>query len=310
MDKNDNDILERWEGLLSPAELNALRWITLDPTRPFCSKDLTELPQIHSKGTARNIIWKLKKHGLIELFCKSRYSFHKLKSVEHSKIKKPMTISRMGVNGLRRVQIDFTSLLNSLSFEELCKIHDVRLVFTVNGLYEILSKAGYCKKDLFSKDIFFGCFVWSKYRSLQVVLHVSGTVSFILDSSNCPIEASEEGFVSLAAFLGGIRDKLFTAVKSTKNDFTEDKIPFVDFWKVTMWHYGRDSAQEFSGEAFNITFKMWCGELARIYVHEQKESRKVRVEVIETPKKPLQQVIADKLNLCCGRCQGCLKQSS
>ncbi len=91
---------------------------------------------------------------------------------------------------------------------------------------------------------------------------------------------------------------------------TDKNLPSVDVWKVDMWHYGKDSAQEFSGEAFNITFKMWCGELARIYVHESSNSRKVRFEVTETPKKPLQEIIAKKLELCCGRCAQCIRQSS
>ena len=61
-----------------------------------------------------------------------------------------------------------------------------------------------------------------------------------------------------------------------------------------------------------LTSPLRCGveNLQRIYVHEQDHSRKVRFEVTETPKKPLQEVIANKLNLCCGRCQGCLKLSS
>jgi hypothetical protein len=295
--------------MLSPAELQALRWIKLDPTRPYCSRDLMDLPKIRSKGTARNVNWKLKKLGIIELYCKSLYAFYKLKSIDRSKVKKPMTLSRMGVNGTRRVQIDLPSLLSSLSMEELCRVHDVRLTFIADGLYKAFWEMGY-KLDPASKDIFFGSLGWSKYRRLQIVLHRNGKVSFILESGNCPIEASTEGFVSLAAFLGGARIKLLSACETVNTKFNEENIPIVDGWTVTLWHYGRDSAQEFSGEGFNITFKMWCGELARIYVHEQDHQRKVRFEVIETPKKPLQEVIANKLNLCCGRCQGCLKQSS
>ena len=296
--------------MLSPAEKQAYEWIKLDPTRAFCSNDLTELPKIRAKGTARNIIWKLNGQGIIELFCRSRYAFYKLKTVDRSKIKKPMTLYPMGGNGLRRVQVDFLALLDSLSTEELCKVHDVRLVFVGDGLYDILLREGSYKPDLVSKDISFGCFVWSKYRSVQVYLHRNGMVSFILDCGNCPVETSIGGFIGMAAFLGGIGNALFNACKTAYPMLTEERHPSVEGWKVVMWHYGKDSAQEFSGEAFNITFKMWCGELARIYVHEQDHSRKVRFEVIETPKKPLQQVIANKLNLCCSRCSGCLRQSS
>ncbi len=265
---------------------------------------------IRTEGTARNINWRLKKLGIIELYCRSLFAFYKLKSVDISKIKKPMTLSRMGGNGLRRVKIDFLSLLDSMVAEELCRVHDVRLTFVAERLYGLLVSTGSYKPEVGSKDVFFGLFEWSKYRSAQVFLHANGTVSFVLESGNCPIEVSTSGFVSMAAFLGGIRNQLLNAGRLIDNTISEATIPIVDVWRVVMWHYGKDSSQEFSGDGFNITFKMWCGELARIYVHEQDNSRKVRFEIVETPKKPLQQVIADKLNLRCSRCSGCLKQSS
>ncbi|MGA3060152.1 MAG: hypothetical protein ABSD92_07250 [Candidatus Bathyarchaeia archaeon] len=316
MATNDDDSLEHWEGLqhwqgvLSPGEMKALRWITLDPTRPFCSRDLMESAGIRSKGTARNINYKLNKQGIIELYCRSIYAFYKLKSVDRSKIKKSVTLSRMGGNGLRRVKIDLIPLLDSMAAEELCRVHDVRLTFLAGQLYNLLLSTGVYKLELGSKDIFFGSFEWSKYRSVQVFLHCNGKVSFVLDCGNCPIEASTTGFVSMAGFLGGIRNQLLNACRIIDGKVIEEAVPLVDVWKVVSWHYGKDSAQEFSGEGFNITFQMWCGLLARIYVHEQDHSRKVRFEIAQTPKESLQEVIAKKLNLCCGRCPGCLKQSS
>lgn len=267
-----------------------------------------EILPTNSKGSARNIILELKKQGLIELYCRSKYAFYKLKNVEKSKIKKPMTLSRMGGSGLRRINVDLPALLDSMDAEELCKVHDVRLVFTAAKLYDLLIMGGY-RTMPFSKDICFGTFAWSKYRQVQVFLHANGTISFVLDCSDCPVESSAVGFVSMAAFLGGVRNRLLNVCRDADNGIIEESVPLVDFWKVAMWHYGKDSAQEFSGEAFNITFKMWCGELARIYVHEQENSRKVRFEVLETPRKTLQQVIANKLNLCCRGCKECLRQS-
>ena len=203
---NDNDTLEHWEGELSPAEVKALRWITLDRTRAFCSGDLIELPGIRSKGTARNIIWKFKKLDLIELFCKSVYAFYKVKSIDRSKIKAPMTTYRMRSSGLKRVHVDFSALLDSMTMEELCKVHDVHLAFAAEELYPILHRKGTFRIDPFSKDIYFGSFIWSKYRSLKVILHKTGNISFILKCSNCPVEASAIGFMGMAAYLGGIRN--------------------------------------------------------------------------------------------------------
>ncbi len=268
-----------------------------------------EVLQSNSKGSSRNVILELKKQGLIEPYCRSICAFYKLKTVDKSKMRKPMTLHRMEGNGVRRIHVDPIALLDSLPMEELCKVHDVRLTFSASGFYNALLSTGLYQFDTNSKDILFGDFIWLKYRSLKVFLHRSGTVTFQLDCSNCPIEASTMGFVSLAGFLGGMRKELSIACKGINPEMKEESIPIVDYWKVVMWHYGKDSAQEFSGEDFNITFKLWCGELARIYVHKQDHSRKVRFEKIETPKKPLQQVIADKLNLDCSRCVRCLRQS-
>jgi hypothetical protein len=292
---------------LSHVEVKTLQWINLDPTRPFCSRDLWELNYFHSKGTARNIICKLKKYQIIELFCHSRYAFYKLKSVDRSKIKKPITVYRIGGSGLKRLQVDFVSILESLPMEELCKVHDVHLTFKGDGFYQSLINKRIYKVNPVSKDLDFGSFPWSKYRSLQVVLHKTGCVSFVLDCTNCPIEASAVDFVKTAGFLGGIRNQLLNTCKQINPVLSETSLPAVEEWTVVQWHYGRDSTQEFSGEGFNVSFRLWCGELARIYIHEHDRIRKVRMEVIECPRKPLEKVIEEKLNLCCSRCRLCIK---
>ena len=268
-----------------------------------------ELPEKCSKGSARNIIFKLKSLKLIKLYCRDRFAFYILESPATSAIKKPMTLSRMVGSGLKCVQIDFGALLDSLPLEELCKIHNVRLTFVAEGLYESFLKNEPSRPEIGSKDISFGKFIWSKYRSLEVILHHNGTVSFRLDCGNCPVEASAVGFACMAAFLGGVRNELLNAWKNICQEVTQERLPRVEDWKVVQWHYGRDSAQEFSGQRFNITFKMWCGELARIYVHCQDKSRKLRLEIIQNPNKPLREAIAEKLNLFCERCKWCSKPS-
>jgi len=214
-------------------------------------------------------------------------------------------------NNLKCVQINFGALLDSLSFEELCKVHNVRLTFVAEGLYESFLKSEVINPAPSSKDILFGNFTWSKHRSLDVILHHNGTVSFRLNCSSCPVESSALGFVCMAAFLGGVRNELLSAWKKVCQEVSEEKILRVEDWKIVQWHYGRDSAQEFSGDRFNITFKMWCGELARIYVHEQDKLQKLRMEIIQNPDKMLRDVMAEKLNLCCSRCKcrWCTRQS-
>ena len=67
-------------------------------------------------------------------------------------------------------------------------------------------------------------------------------------------------------------------------------------WTVTMWHFGRDSLTEYSGERFHIT---WEGGLKvfRIYSKgfKNKKKMKIREEIQEYPNKPLKDAFIDKL---------------
>lgn len=211
--------------MLSPAEKKVYDWAKLDPTRPFCSKDITELPEKYAKGTARNITSRLHELKLIEIYCKDRYTFFILASADQFKVKKPMTVSHMGGSGLKHVQINFGALLDSMPWEELCKIHHVRLIFTAEGLYELFLENKSHQPDPVSKDISFGSFIWSKYRSLEVTLHHNGMVSLRLDCGNCPVEASAVGFACMAAFLGGVRNELLNAGKTVCSELNEEKLP-------------------------------------------------------------------------------------
>jgi hypothetical protein len=110
---DDNDSLGKQKKLLSPAEKRTLEWIKSDPARAFCSRDIAETIKI-TEGTARNIISKLNKLKLIELFCRDKLAFYKLVSSDPSKIKKPIIVSHMRGTGLRRAQINLAALLSSL----------------------------------------------------------------------------------------------------------------------------------------------------------------------------------------------------
>jgi len=215
-----------------------------------------------------------------------------------------MTLSRMRGNGLKRLETDIGALLESLPWEELCKVHDVHLTFQAEGLYGVFFESGKYVPGEASKDIFFGSFIWSKYRSVKVVLHRTDTVSFYLGCTHCPVECSAVWFMSMAAFLGGIRNELLNAARKLDPKPTSESLSEVGDWLVVKWHYGRDSAQEFNGAPFNITFKMWCGALARIYVHQQDKTNRLRIEIAQNPNKPLRQAVSEKLNLCCG-CKKC-----
>jgi hypothetical protein len=270
-----------------------------------------ELPKKCPSGSARNIIFKLKSLKLIKLYCRDRLAFYVLECADTRAIKMPMTLSRIGDKGLRRIEINLVDLLESLPWEELCRVHDVHFTFFAENLYKAFLGKGYVPIQ-FSKDIDLGKFVWTNYRSATVILHHNGRVSFILECANCPIESSTDNLVCMASFLEKCWNGILDKARGFDPELDITSMPKVEDWLIVQWHYGKDSAQEFSGEMFDITFKMWCGILARIYVHEQDRIRKLRVEVLQKPHKTLRQVSAEILNLCCCRCKykWCSKPSS
>ncbi len=67
-------------------------------------------------------------------------------------------------------------------------------------------------------------------------------------------------------------------------------------WTVTMWHFGRDSLTEYSGERFHITWEEGL-KVFRIYSKKfhNKEKMKIREEVQEYPNKPLEEAFMNKI---------------
>ncbi len=292
---NDNDSLEHWQDILSPAEIKALKWIMLDPTRAFCSKDLTELPKINSMGTARNIIWHFKKLGLIELFCKSIYAFYKLKSTNRNKVKKPVTLTHMGGKyNLKQLSIqDYEKYLDSLGWDDLWKVHDVVLCFKAQGVYEQVIKDAKRVVNEYSKDAQFLAIDWQNNRHLKVFLHRTGTVTCYLKCSVSPLEVTPEGLADLSAVLGKVQTRLEDALKAT-SQAKANPVPDVSKWVVTQWHYGKDSKKEISGKSLNITYRTWSGALVRIYLKRHGQKFRPRKEIIEQPRKPLPRAFSEK----------------
>ena len=71
-------------------------------------------------------------------------------------------------------------------------------------------------------------------------------------------------------------------------------IPHVVDWIITQWHYGKDSLKEISGASLNVTFETWSKTLGRIYV--KSELKRIRVEEIQSPRKPIQELFEEIIN--------------
>lgn len=291
-EKNDNDNLEGYQ--LTPADRHIYEWAKLRPDQPFCYLDFKDK---FAHGTIRNSFSKLKKFRLIRLYCRSSVAFYIPSSSKLKKPTEPITLTRMvGGGGVRGVRVSLGAFLDSLDWEDVCRVHNVVLSSSVERLYDLLLKDGIVNPIKGSRDIKFGSFKWSRGRELKVVLHCNGKVTSYLKCSHCPIEVSISSLVSLSSFLGGIRHSLVQAAVSIDPRFSGEFVPDVSNWIVVQWHYGKDSKQEISGPAFNVTFRTWCNELARIYMHHCGEFNKARLEVLQKPKKPLPEAFAEKLD--------------
>jgi hypothetical protein len=271
-----NDVLE-------PVEKRILERMERQPDTPFCFLDFRD---IYKHGTIRNAFSKLKKRRAIRLFCRSGPAFYVLSSSNLEKV------TRFRMVGRDSVRIDFGAFLDSLDFEDVRRVHDVKFCFSVDGLYGLFSENGMCSV---SRDIELGSFVWSRSRVLRVFLHHNGKVTAHLKCSDCPVEVSVSGLVDLASFLGGVRIRMVARAVHLDQLFEEQMMPEVSDWMVVQWHYGRDGACEISGPAFNVTFRTWFGELARIYMRRRGNVLKPRLEVVESPRKTLQQAFVEKI---------------
>lgn len=297
-----NDTINRGDGdthyhvadSLTPAERYIYEEAKRKPDEPFSYLDFKDK---YAHGTIRNTFSSLRNKGLIRLYCRSCVAFYVLSSGKPKETPEKMTLHhRVGRGGVRGVKIDFGSFLDSLGWEDVCRVHDVCLVFVVDGLYELFFRYGVGHVVKGSRDIWFGDFVWSRGRVLKVFLHCGGKITCYLKCSECPVEVSLDGLVGLSSFLGGVRVRIVNAAVSVDSDFDEGLIPDVPDWIVSQWHYGRNGAREISGPAFNVTFTTWFGELARIYMRHSSKLLKPRLEIHEKPRKTLPVAFAEKID--------------
>ena len=290
--KSDSDTIGVEEKELKPVDRYILS-VAKTLGRPFCWEDFKGR---YTHGTIRNAFSRLKKKGLIRLWTHSSVAFYVLPEQMKGYPRRKVTVTHMvGRGGIRGVKIDFGAFLDSLEWEDVCRVHDVCLVFSVDGLYELFFRRVGCLVKR-SGDIRFGSFVWSGRRVLEVVLHRGGKVTCYVKCGDCPVEVSLDGLVSLSAFLGGVHVCLVNAAVSIDPDFDRRLVPDVCDWIVAQWHYGRNGACEISGPAFNVTFSTWFGELARIYMRRSGQLFKPRLEIHEKPRKTLPVAFAEKID--------------
>ena len=290
--------------------------------RPFCYKDflsfeLNGKEHRYTHGTIRNNFSTLKKQNSIEFVCQSPEAFYTLKGVNQGKSITP----NHGEAYLHQKQKTFLTFLNQLPMDKPA-IHDIRLRFSVRGLWDILSSLSSSSTDLISnidvknnKDITLHD-IDLKDHVIKTTIHKTDTVSVIIACSNTPIPLDTMGLAKLSSALTRVEDRLqrllidhYTSLNAglvsecnnrahTINIPSKYSVPSHMLWTVTMWHFGQDSLIGYSGEKFEIQWKDGL-QLFHMYskqIHNKKTFKKIiRKEIQEYPNRSLEDSFRDKI---------------
>lgn len=275
-----------------------MRKIVLIKRRPFCVSDFREFEVDGKKyhmtdGTFRNYILKLRKKGEVELAFKSKPVFYTLPG---HKFNKSMTLDHMGVSS-----IISDSLLKQTPIYRWLKnrptqkqsLHNIRLTFQADGIWNAFSSAYPEKINPANKDIMLPSSVFFDYIDIVVTIHHSDTVSVAISCSFRPIVVDIPDFLQLYEALA--RTEMYLASITEKTG--ADTIPSYRKWMVKMWHFGVDTIDEYAGKEFEVTFEEGMSDLYRIYTKRtvDKKGKRIRVEHQEYPNQAAADALVKKL---------------
>jgi hypothetical protein len=280
--------------------------IIMKEQRPFTIADLKEFEVGDKKyqigyGTAKNNISTLMKAGFLKRAFRSRPAFYTIPGKEFDKT---MTLDRMGVPAavIDQSLLKATPIYNWLKNQPVEKqsLHNIRLRFESPGLWHVFSKVQPALVNPDNKDIMLPSSVYCDYLDVTVTIHHSDTVSIAISCSFRPIAVDIPDILTLYETLIRTEISLAGIVEnySSNNDSRPVMtIPRYTKWIVTMWHFGVDTINEYSGKEFEVTFGEGVSDLYRIYTKPLKKDgkNKVRAERQEYPNQKYADAIVRKL---------------
>jgi len=175
-------------------------------------------------------------------------------------------------------RFDFLSYLESLSWESVLGVHDLRLCFMVYQLHWFKDGWTFCKRSRsYSRR-----FVLSYPVSVQCF--DTGTVMVSIKCSSRPFSLDLDGLIALTHLLGEVRESLHAAC-----------VPDPDSWLVVQWHLNRDSEKlQGGGVDMYLTFRDFFLDSAQFYYKSQ--LGKVRSEVSQNPKRSIRDLFESILS--------------
>jgi hypothetical protein len=296
---------------LDDAMLDHIKYIIFNERRPFSYLDFRSFSVQGEKytmkhGTFRNKISRLVRHGITELEFKSNIAFYTLKGTNFGRRKmmmtRSMTPNHMGVCSVTEPQsVIMDSAYPSKIYNIIRDIppdknalHNIHYRFKAPDIWTILSLSKKYHPNDVSRDISLDTLNINELR-IKTTVHRSDTVTVIVACSNTPVAADIYGLMRLSNALIRVEERLSRVVdecgRLIPDGYESIPIPNTDTWVVTMWHFGYDSATEYSGPRFCATWKDGQNALARVYSKDLGLSTRLRSEVQQYPEKRWKDVL-------------------
>jgi hypothetical protein len=256
--------------------------------RPFSFADFREFEvggeKYHmTEGTFRNNISGLRKTGEVEPAFRSKPAFY---TIPGNKFNKSMTIDHVGVPDaiISQSILKTMPIYNWLKNQPMEKqsLHNIRMRFECLGIWNIFYKIYPALVNPDNQDIKLPASVYFDYLDVAATIHHSDTVSIAVSCSFRPIAVDVPDILENYSKNNGSHP-IVTIPRYTK-------------WIVTMWHFGVDTAGEYTGKEFQVTFRDGISDLYRIYSKRMKDGKsRVRSERQEYPNQEYVDAIVRKL---------------
>lgn len=264
-----------------------MKEIVLIEHRPFCYLDFEDFTvknkHYHiAHGTFRNKISELLKNKDVELEYNSKISFYTLPGIHFGN--DTVTRNHMGNTSVISVT-DLVKFIEDLPLDKR-SIHDIHMKFQVPDIWKIVSLSKKYSLDSVSKDIRLQPLITDSLK-IQTTIHHTDTVSVIVGCSYAPVVIEEvSGIIRLSNALTRVEERLSRVVDGCGENLPGgyERIPIPDNgrWMVTLWHFGRDSKVEYSGQGFAASWGYGREALLRVY---SKDNSNIRIESQESPNK-------------------------
>ena len=156
-------------------------------------------------------------------------------------------------------------------------LHHIRFRFKVNNIWTIIATNHPELRPIqVSKDVSLEPIV-THDLTIKTTIHHTDTVSVIVACSLNPVAVDLKGLVRLSNTLTRVEERLLRYIECAPLSLSSF-IPDHDSWTVTMWHFGTDSPNEYTGKKFEVAWEDGENALFQIYTKDLNGVTKIRRE--------------------------------